>query len=128
MLRFGCCHAVRAVYSGCAATWRQTACRIENGIEFSGIAHRAIRAFRNAPISLVIITPPAFTLVIITASSPETVGALIIFVKARLSYFFTHLLGIPLVRRWLWWVGLLCTFSLRNRFDSLLTVSIRIGS
>ena len=60
---------------------------LRDGIEFSGIADRAIRAFRNAPISLVIITPPAFTLVIITASSPETVGALIIFVKARLSYF-----------------------------------------
>ena len=39
------------------------------GIEFSGIADRAITAFNNTLISLVLIMPPVFTLVLIAAST-----------------------------------------------------------
>ena len=101
---------------------------LRDAIEFSGLAYRAIRAFRNTPTSLVIITPPAFTLVIITGSSPETLGALIIFFKARLSYFFYPPFGYPLGQKVtvVGWVTLYCFF--RNMFGSLLTVSILIGS
>ena len=83
-----------------------------DGIEFSGIADRAIRAFNNTLISLVLIMPPVFTLALIVASTTETVTVLVVFVIARVFYFCTYLLGISWVRSCLWWVGLLCTIYL----------------
>ena len=83
-----------------------------DGIEFSGIADRAIRAFNNTLISLVLIMPPVFTLALVAVSTEETVTVLVVFVIARIFYFFIYLLGISWVRSCLWWVGLLCTIYL----------------
>lgn len=83
-----------------------------DGIEFSGIADRAIRAFNNTLISMVLIMPPVFTLALIAVSTTESVTALVVFVIARVFYFCTYLLGISWVRSCLWWVGLLCTIYL----------------
>ena len=83
-----------------------------DGIEFSGIADRAIRAFNNTLISLVLIMPPVFTLALVAVSTAETVTVLVVFVVARIFYFCIYLLGISWVRSCLWWVGLLCTIYL----------------
>ena len=83
-----------------------------DGIKFSGIADRAIRAFNNTLISLVLIMPPVFTLALISVSTQETAIVLFVFVLARVLYFFTYILGIPWLRSCLWWVGLLCTIYL----------------
>ena len=83
-----------------------------DGIEYFGIAERAIRALNNTFTSLLLIIPPVFSLVLISVSTPETVSVLVVFVITRVLYFFTYLLGIPWVRSCLWWVGLLCTVYL----------------
>ena len=72
-----------------------------DGIEFSGIADRAIRAFNNTLISLVLIMPPVFTLTVIAAIATETVTVLFVFVIATVFYFCTYLLGISSVRSFL---------------------------
>ena len=83
-----------------------------DAIEFSGIADRAIRAFNNTLISLVLIMPPVFTLALVAVSTAETITVLVVFVVARIFYFCIYLLGISWVRSCLWWVGLLCTIYL----------------
>jgi len=80
-----------------------------DGIEYTGIADRAIRAFSNTLISLVLIIPPVFTLALISVSTPTTILVLQIFVVARVLYFAVYLLGLPWIRSCLWWTGLLCT-------------------
>ena len=83
-----------------------------DGIEYAGIADRAIRAFSNTLISLVLIIPPVFTLALLSVSTPTTILVLQIFVVARVLYFAVYLLGLPWVRSCLWWTGLLCTIYL----------------
>ena len=79
-----------------------------DGIEYTGIANRAIRAFSNTLISLVLIIPPVFTLALLSVSTPTTTLVLQIFVVARVLYFAVYLLGLPWIRSCLWWTGLLC--------------------
>jgi len=83
-----------------------------DGIEYTGIADRAIRAFSNTLISLVLIIPPVFTLALLSVSTPTTILVLQIFVVARVLYFAVYLLGLPWIRSCLWWTGLLCTIYL----------------
>ena len=83
-----------------------------DGLEYTGIAHRAIRAFNNTLISLVLIIPPVFTLALLSVSTPTTTLVLQIFVVARVLYFAVYLLGLPWIRSCLWWTGLLCTIYL----------------
>ena len=80
-----------------------------DGIEYTGIADRAIRGFSNTLISLVLIIPPVFTLALLSVSTPTTILVLQIFVAARVLYFAVYLLGLPWIRSCLWWTGLLCT-------------------
>jgi len=80
-----------------------------DGIEYTGIADRAIRAFSNTLISLVLILPPVFTLALLSVSTPTTILVLQIFVVARVLYFAVYLMGLPWIRSCLWWIGLLCT-------------------
>ena len=80
-----------------------------DGVEYTGIADRAIRAFSNTLISLVLIIPPVFTLALLSVSTPTTIIVLQIFVVARVLYFAVYLLGLPWIRSCLWWTGLLCT-------------------
>ena len=80
-----------------------------DGIEYTGIADRAIRAFSNTLISLVLIIPPLFTFALLSVSTPTTILVLQIFVVARVLYFAVYLLGLPWIRSCLWWTGLLCT-------------------
>ena len=79
-----------------------------DGLEYTGIAHRAIRAFNNTLISLVLIIPPVFTLALLSFSIPTTILVLQIFVVARVLYFIVYLLGVSWIRSCLWWTGLLC--------------------
>ena len=83
-----------------------------DGLEYTGIAHRAIRAFNNTLISLVLIIPPVFTLALLSFSIPTTILVLQIFVVARVLYFIVYLLGVSWIRSCLWWIGLLCTIYL----------------
>ena len=83
-----------------------------DGLEYTGIAHRAIRAFNNTLISLALIIPPVFTLALLSFSIPTTILVLQIFVVARVLYFAVYLLGLPWIRSCLWWTGLLCTIYL----------------
>ena len=83
-----------------------------DGIEYTGIADRAIRAFSNTLISLVLIIPPVFTLALLSVSTPTTILVLQIFAVARVLYFIIYLLGLPWIRSCLWWTGLLCTIYL----------------
>ena len=73
-----------------------------DGIEFSGIADRTIAALNNTLMILVLIVPPVFTLVLIAASTTETVTVLVGFEIARVFYYCTYLLGISWVRSCLW--------------------------
>ena len=79
-----------------------------DGLEYTGIAHRAIRAFNNTLISLVLIIPPVFTLALLSFSIPTTILVLQIFVVARVLCFAVYLLGLSWIRSCLWWTGLLC--------------------
>ena len=83
-----------------------------DGLEYTGIAHRAIRAFNNTFISLVLTIPPVFALALLSFSTPTTILVLQIFVVARVLYFAVYLLGLPWIRSCLWWTGLLCTIYL----------------
>ena len=83
-----------------------------DSIDNSGINDRAVRAFNNTLISLVLLVPRVFTLALLSATPSETLSVLIVFVMARILYFVSYLLGINWVRSCLWWVGLLCTVYL----------------
>ena len=83
-----------------------------DGLVFTGAADRAIRAFSNTLISLVLIIPPVFTLVLLSVSTFETIVVLKIFLVARVLYFIIYLLGFAWIRSFLWWTGLLCTLYL----------------
>ena len=83
-----------------------------DGLKYTGIADRSIRAFSNTLISLVLIIPPVFTLALLSVSTPTTTLMLQIFVVARVLYFAVYLLGLPWIRSCLWWTGLLCTIYL----------------
>ena len=79
-----------------------------DGLEYTGVADRSIRAFSNTLISLVLIIPPVFTLTLLSVSTPTTILVLQIFVVARVLYFIVYLLGVSWIRSCLWWTGLLC--------------------
>ena len=83
-----------------------------DGLEYTGVADRSIRAFSNTLISLVLIIPPVFTLTLLSVSTPTTILVLQIFVVARVLYFIVYLLGVSWIRSCLWWTGLLCTIYL----------------
>ena len=80
-----------------------------DGLKYTGVADRSIRAFSNTLISLVLIIPPVFTLALLSVSTPTTILVLQIFAVARVLYFIIYLLGLPWIRSCLWWTGLLCT-------------------
>ena len=79
-----------------------------DGLEYTGVADRSIRAFSNTLISLVLIIPPVITLTLLSVSAPTTILVLQIFVVARVLYFIVYLLGVSWIRSCLWWTGLLC--------------------
>ena len=51
-----------------------------DGIEYTGLADRAIRALNNTLISLVLIIPPVFTLAVLSVSTNITTAVLQAFV------------------------------------------------
>ena len=79
-----------------------------DGLEYTGVADRSIRAFSNTLISLVLIIPPVITLTLLSVSAPTTILVLQIFVVARVLYFIVYLLGVSWIRSGLWWTGLFC--------------------
>ena len=79
-----------------------------DGLEYTGVADRSIRAFSNTLISLILIIPPVITLTLLSVSAPTTILVLQIFVVARVLYFIVYLLGVSWIRSGLWWTGLLC--------------------
>ena len=79
-----------------------------DGLEYTGVANRSIRALSNTLISLVLIIPPVITLTLLSVSAPTTILVLQIFVVARVLYFIVYLLGVSWIRSCLWWTGLLC--------------------
>ena len=83
-----------------------------DGIEYTGLADRAIRALNNTLISLVLIIPPVFTLALLSVSTNITTAVLQAFVVVRVGHFIVYLLGISWIRSCLWWTGLLCTVYL----------------
>ena len=83
-----------------------------DGLTYTGVADRSIRAFNNALISLVLIIPPVFTLVLLSVSTSTTTSVLQLFIVVRVLYFVIYLLGISWIRSCLWWTGLLCTIYL----------------
>ena len=83
-----------------------------DGLKYTGVSDRSIRAFSNTFISLVLIIPPVFTLALLSVSTSTTTSVLQLFVVVRVLYFVIYLLGISWIRSCLWWAGLLCTFYL----------------
>ena len=83
-----------------------------DGLIYTGVADRSIRAFNNTLISLVLIIPPVFTLALLSVSTSTTTSVLQLFVLVRVLYFVIYLLGISWIRSCLWWTGLLCTIYL----------------
>ena len=83
-----------------------------DGLKYTGVAHRSIRAFNNTLISLVLIIPPVFTLALLSVSTSTTTNVLQLFVVVRVLYFIIYLLGFSWIRSCLWWIGLLCTVYL----------------
>ena len=65
-----------------------------DGIEYTGLADRAIRALNNTLISLVLIIPPVFTLALLSVSTNITTAVLQAFVVVRVGHFIVYLLGI----------------------------------
>ena len=65
-----------------------------DGLEYTGVADRSIRAFSNTLISLVLIIPPVFTLALLSVSIPTTTSVLQLFVLVRVLYFVIYLLGL----------------------------------
>ena len=83
-----------------------------DGLKYTGVSDRSIRAFNNTLISLVLIIPPVFTLALLSVSTSTTTSVLKLFVVVRVLYFVIYLLGISWIRSCLWWIGLLCTVYL----------------
>ena len=83
-----------------------------DGLNYTGVADRSIRAFNNTLISLVLIIPPVFTLALLSVSTSITTSVLQLFVVVRVLYFVIYLLGVSWIRSCLWWIGLLCTVYL----------------
>ena len=83
-----------------------------DGLKYTGVSDRSIRAFSNTLISLVLIIPPVFTLALLSVSTSITTSVLQLFVVVRVLYFVIYLLGISWIRSCLWWTGLLCTIYL----------------
>ena len=83
-----------------------------DGLKYTGVSDRSIRAFNNTLISLVLIIPPVFTLALLSVSTSITTSVLQLFVVVRVLYFVIYLLGISWIRSCLWWTGLLCTIYL----------------
>ena len=79
-----------------------------DGIEYTGLADRAIRALNNTLISLVLIIAPVFTLALLSVSTNTTTAVLQAFVVVGVGHFIVYLLGISWIRSCLWWTGLLC--------------------
>ena len=90
-----------------------------DGLKYTGVSDRSIRAFSNTLISLVLIIPPVFTLALLSVSTSTTTSVLQLFVVVRVLYFVIYLLGISLITSCLWSTGLLCTFYLYVIFLSL---------
>ena len=83
-----------------------------DGLKYTGVADRSIRAFNNTLISLVLIIPPIFTLALLSVSTSTTTNVLQLFVVVRVLYFVIYLLGVSWIRSCLWWIGLLSTVYL----------------
>ena len=83
-----------------------------DGIEYTGLADRAIRSSNNTLISLVLIIAPVFTLALLSVSTNTTTAVLQAFVVVRIGHFIVYLLGISWIRSCLWWTGLLFTVYL----------------
>ena len=83
-----------------------------DGLTYTGVADRSIRAFDNTLISLVLIIPPVFTLTLLSVSTSTTTSVLQLFVVVRVLYFVIYLLGVSWIRSCFWWIGLLCTVYL----------------
>ena len=83
-----------------------------DGLKYTGVADRSIRAFNNTLISLVLIIPPVCTLALLSVSTSSTTSVLQLFIVVRVLYFVIYLLGISWIRSCLWWIGLLCTVYL----------------
>ena len=83
-----------------------------DGLKYTDVADRSIRAFNNTLISLVLIIPPVFTLALLSVSTSTTMSILQLFVVVRVLYFVIYLLGVSWIRSCLWWTGLLCTIYL----------------
>mgnify|MGYP000281159914 FL=1 len=83
-----------------------------DGLKYTVVADRSIRAFNNTLISLVLIIPPVFTLALLSVSTSTTTNVLQLFVVVRVLYFVIYLLGVSWIRSCLWWIGLLSTVYL----------------
>ena len=83
-----------------------------DGLKYTGVSDRSIRAFSNTLISLVLIIPPVFTLALLSVSTSTTTSVLKLFVVVRVLYFIIYLLGVSWIRSCLWWIGLLSTVYL----------------
>ena len=83
-----------------------------DGLKYTGVADRSIRAFDNTLISLVLIVPPVFTLALLSVSTSTTTSVLKLFIVVRVLYFVIYLLGVLWIRSCLWWIGLLSTVYL----------------
>jgi uncharacterized MAPEG superfamily protein len=83
-----------------------------DGLKYTGVADRSIRAFDNTLISLVLIVPPVFTLALLSVSTSTTTSVLKLFIVVRVLYFVIYLLGVSWIRSCLWWIGLLSTVYL----------------
>ena len=83
-----------------------------DGLKYTGVSDRSIRAFNNTLISLVLIIPPVFTLALLSVSTSTTTSVLKLFVVVRILYFVIYLLGFSWIRSCLWWIGLLSTVYL----------------
>ena len=83
-----------------------------DGLKYTGVSDRSIRAFNNTLISLVLIIPPVFTLALLSVSTSTTTSVLKLFVVVRVLYFVIYLLGFSWIRSCLWWIGLLSTVYL----------------
>ena len=65
-----------------------------DGIEYTGLADRAIWASNNTLISLVLIIAPVFRLALLSVSTYTTTVVLQAFVVVRVGHFIVYLLGI----------------------------------
>jgi len=83
-----------------------------DGLKYTGVADRSVRAFNNTLISLALIIPPVFTLALLSVSTSTTTSVLKLFIVVRVLYFVIYLLGVSWIRSCFWWIGLLSTVYL----------------